>query len=54
MIKDKAFLALFLKSKKDVDVAKQLTGLEDLWSTKSKANYAKAGELAAQAVALIK
>lgn len=54
MIKDKNFLALFLKSKKDVAVAKQLTGLEDLWSTKSKANYEKAKALAEQAAALIK
>jgi len=54
MIKDKEFLALFLKNKKDVAVAKQLTGLEDLWSSKSKANYEKARALAEQAAALIK
>ena len=54
MIKDQAFLELFRKNKKDVAVAKQLTGLEDLWSTKSKSNYEKARELAVQASALIK
>lgn len=54
MIKDQAFLELFRKNKKDVAVAKQLTGLEDLWSTKSKSNYDKARELATQASALIK
>ncbi len=54
MIKDEQFLELFRRNKKEVEVAKQLTGLEDLWSTKAKANYAKAGELAGQAAALIK
>ncbi|SFC78145.1 ABC-type Fe3+ transport system, substrate-binding protein [Polaromonas sp. OV174] len=54
MIKDEAFLALFRKNKKDVAVAKQLTGLEDMWNSKAKANYDKARELAGQAVALIK
>lgn len=54
MVKDAEFLALFRKNKKEVAVAKQLTGLEDLWSTKSKANYEKAKGLAEQAVALVK
>ncbi len=54
MIKDQQFLELFRKSKKDVAVAKQLTGLEDLWNTKAKSNYDKARELANQAAALIK
>ncbi len=54
MIKDPQFLELFRKNKKDVAVAKQLTGLEDLWSSRSKANYEKARDLANQAVALIK
>lgn len=54
MIKDEAFLALFRANKKDVAVAKQLTGQEDLWNSKAKANYEKAGELAKQAGALIK
>jgi phosphoglycerate transport regulatory protein PgtC len=54
MIKDENFLELFRKNKKDVAVAKQLTGLEDLWSTKARANYEKARELATQAAALAK
>ena len=54
MIKDEAFLALFRANKKDVAVAKQLTGQEDLWNTKAKANYEKAADLAKQAAALIK
>ena len=54
MIRDEQFLALFRKSKKDVEVAKQLTGLEDLWSSKSKANFEKARGLAEQAAALVK
>lgn len=54
MVKDTEFLALFRKNKKDVEVAKQLTGLEELWSTKSKANYEKAKRLAEQATALVK
>ena len=53
-IKDPQFLELFRKSKKDVAVAKQLSGLEELWSSKSKANYARAEDLANQAAALIK
>jgi phosphoglycerate transport regulatory protein PgtC len=53
-VNDKQFLELFRKNKKDVAVAKQLTGMEELWSSKSKANYARAEELANQASALIK
>ena len=54
MIKDEQFLELFRKNKKDVAVAKQLTGLEDLWNSKAKTNYDRARELANQAAALIK
>ncbi len=54
MAKDEEFLELFRQNKKDVAVAKQLTGLEDLWNTKAKANYEKAADLAKQASALIK
>ncbi len=54
MIKDEEFLKLFRQNKKEVAVAKQLTGLEDLWNTKAKAHYEKAAELAKQASALIK
>ncbi len=54
MIKDTTFLKLFQQNKKEVAVSKQLTGLEDLWSTKSKANFEKAAQLAEQASSLIK
>lgn len=54
MVKDPAFLELFRKNKKDVAVAKELTGLENLWSTKAKSNYDRARELANQAAALLK
>jgi ABC-type Fe3+ transport system substrate-binding protein len=54
MVKDPAFLELFRKNKKDVAVAKELTGLENLWSTKAKGNYDRARELATQAAALLK
>lgn len=53
-IKDKQFLDLFRKNKKDVEVARQLTGMEELWNSKARANYARAEELAREAVALIK
>jgi phosphoglycerate transport regulatory protein PgtC len=51
-MKDKQFLELFRKNKQDVAVAKQLTGLEEMWSTKAKANYARAELLAQEAAAL--
>jgi ABC-type glycerol-3-phosphate transport system substrate-binding protein len=51
---DKNFLALFTANKKDAAVNKQVTGLEDTWNTKAKANYERARELAEQAVALAK
>ncbi len=54
MIKDETFLALFRKNKKDVAVAKELTGLEDMWNSKAKVNYDKARALANQANALLK
>ena len=53
-VNDKQFLELFRKNKKDVAVAKQLTGLEELWNSKAKANYARAEELAHEASSLIK
>lgn len=54
MVKNEQFLDLFRKSRRDVAVSKQLTGQEELWATKAKANYAKATELANQAAALVK
>jgi phosphoglycerate transport regulatory protein PgtC len=49
MIKDPAFLELFRKNKKDVAVAKQLTGLEDLWNSKAKSQLRQGRDLAEQA-----
>ena len=54
MVKDEKFLNLFRQNKRDVEVAKQLTGLEELWSSKAKANYERARDLANQAAALAK
>lgn len=54
MVKNEQFLELFRKSRRDVAVSKQLTGQEELWATKAKANYARATELANQAAALVK
>lgn len=51
-MKDPQFLELFRKNKQDVAVAKQLTGLEELWNSKAKANYARAEDLAKEAAAL--
>ena len=48
-VKDQQFLDLFRKSRRDVAVAKELTGLEQLWADKAKANYAKALQLANEA-----
>ncbi|MEJ8851105.1 ABC transporter substrate-binding protein [Variovorax rhizosphaerae] len=51
-VKNEQFLELFRKNRRDVAVSKQLTGQEELWASKAKANYAKATELANEAVAL--
>ncbi|MDQ7956085.1 MAG: extracellular solute-binding protein [Rhodocyclaceae bacterium] len=53
-VKNEQFLELFRKNRRDVAVSKQLTGQEELWAGKAKANYAKATELAKQAQALAK
>lgn len=53
-IKDKEFLQLFKKNKKEVEVSKKLTALEEQWNSKAKDNYEKAALLAAQAAALVK
>jgi ABC-type Fe3+ transport system substrate-binding protein len=52
MVKDEKFLDLFRQNKREVAVAKQLTGLEELWSSKAKANYERARDLANEAAAL--
>jgi len=48
------FLKLFAANKKEVAVAKQITGLEESWNRKARENYGKAAELAQQAAALIR
>ena len=53
-VKDEQFLDLFRKSRRDVAVAKELTGMEQLWADKAKANYAKALQLANEAKGLAK
>ncbi len=47
------FQKLFASNKKEVAVAKRITGLEETWNSKARANYEKAAELARQAAALI-
>jgi hypothetical protein len=48
----KEFQKLFASNKKEVSVSKQITGLEETWNSKARANYLKAAELAQQAAAL--
>ena len=48
------FLKLFASNKKEVAVAKKITGLEESWNSKARANYERAAELARQAAAMIK
>ena len=48
---DKDFLALFSANKKEASINKQVTALEDYWSSSAKANYARAVNLADQALA---
>ncbi|MBB4844506.1 ABC-type Fe3+ transport system substrate-binding protein [Paucibacter oligotrophus] len=50
MAADKNFLLLFTANKKDAAVNKQVTGLEDRWSTKARENYARAKDFAEQAI----
>ena len=53
-VKNKEFLELFRKSRRDVAVSKQLTGMEQLWSDKARANYERAQQLATEARGLAK
>ena len=46
--RDKGFLGVFRATKRSTDVTKQLSALEERWSTEAKKNYARAAELAAQ------
>ncbi len=48
------FQKLFASNKKQVDVAKKITGLEETWNSRARSNYEKAAELARQAAALAK
>jgi ABC-type Fe3+ transport system substrate-binding protein len=47
------FQKLFASNKKEVAVAKKITGLEESWNSKARANYEKAAELARKAAGLI-
>ena len=53
-VKNEEFLALFRKNRRDVEVSKQLTGLEQLWATKARENYERARGLAQQAQGMAK
>ncbi len=53
-VKNEEFLALFRKNRRDVEVSKQLTGLEQLWATKARENYERARSLAQQAQGMAK
>lgn len=53
-VKNEEFLALFRKNRRDVEVSKQLTGLEQLWATKARENYDRARSLAQQAQGMAK
>lgn len=50
----KDFQQLFASNKKEVAVAKQITGLESSWNAKARENYERAAALARQAAALVK
>ena len=49
----KDFQKLFASNKKEVSVSKQITGLEETWNSKARANYLKAVELAQQGEHLV-
>ncbi len=53
-VKNEQFLELFRKSRRDVEVSKQLSGQEQLWANKARENYAKATQLATEARGLAK
>jgi len=53
-VKNPEFLELFRKSRRDVEVSKQLTGMEQIWSEKARANYERAKQLADEARGLAK
>jgi phosphoglycerate transport regulatory protein PgtC len=53
-VKNEQFLDLFRKNRREVAVSKELTGLEEMWGSKSRGNYERARTLADQAIALLK
>ena len=53
-LKNPEFLELFRKSRRDVEVSKQLSGQEQLWANKARENYARAQQLATEARGLAK
>ncbi len=53
-VKNAELLDLFRKSRKDVEVSKRISALEEQWGSKAKENYAKAQALANQAAAAIR
>ncbi len=53
-VKNEQFLELFRKSRRDVEVSKQLSGQEQLWANKARENYARATQLATEARGLAK
>ena len=50
--RDQGFLTVFRSTKKTTEVTKQLSALEERWSSEAKKNYSRAAELAAQAASL--
>jgi hypothetical protein len=52
--RDKGFLQVFRNTKKTAETTKQLTALEERWSSEAKTSYARAVSLAQQAGALAK
>ncbi|OJW85697.1 MAG: ABC transporter substrate-binding protein [Alicycliphilus sp. 69-12] len=53
-VKNPEFLELFRKSRRHGAVSKQLTGMEQMWSEKARANYERARQLADEARGLAK
>jgi ABC-type Fe3+ transport system substrate-binding protein len=52
--KDREFVALFRETKRSAEKTKQITGLEEYWSSTARKNYLRAAELANQATAMAK
>jgi phosphoglycerate transport regulatory protein PgtC len=52
MAGNKDFLGLFTANKKQAEVNKQVTGLEDRWNSSARDNYGRAKTLAEQALGL--